>query len=100
MEFPSTFIVRVSYQNNSIAPHTNVLFGDLAIGQEGSLWGLGVDLGTELEHGAAVEVGDDGRPSLVASGALIPTGQGPHYKRIVKGSEVSRELITLAERSS
>ena len=100
MEFPSTFVVRISYQNNAIAPHMNVLFGDLAVGQEGSIWGLGVDLGTKLEHGAAVEVGDDGRPSLVASGALMPTGQGPHYKRIVKGSELPKELITLAERSS
>ena len=87
LHFPGALIVMITYQGNLTAPHTNVIFGNPNLAQEGEIWGLGADLGTKLEHGIAVKLEEDGRAKPVACGALMPTEQERSYRRIVKGFE-------------
>ena len=87
LHFPGALIVMITYQGNLTAPHTNVIFGNPNLAQEGEIWGLGADLGTKLEHGIAVKLEEDGNAKPVACGALMPTEQERWYRRIVKGFE-------------
>ena len=89
VEIPRALLVMLRYQADSTAPHTNVLFGDLDIGQEGEIWGLGVEMGTKLEHEMAVVACNDETLRPAASGALLPTKREAEYKKMVKGLEVT-----------
>ena len=96
LEIPRAFLVMVRYHGDSTAPHTNILFGDLDIGQEGEIWGLGVEMGTKFEHGIAVVACDDGTLRPAAGGALLPTKREVEYQKIVKGFEATDiEVISL-----
>ena len=85
--FPRALAVEIMYQENTTAPHNNIIFGNLTLGQEGEIWGLGADLGTKLEHGIALKLEEDGTALPVACGALMPTKQEPRYRKIVRGLE-------------
>jgi hypothetical protein len=65
--------VRISHRKAGIPPYTNLLFGELELGKEGVIWGLGIDKGTKLEFGLAAEEEADGLLRVRASGALMPT---------------------------
>jgi hypothetical protein len=73
LALPPLRAVQISHRNAKISPYTNLLFGELELGEEGVIWGLGIDKGTKLEFGLAAEEEDDGSLRIRASGALMPT---------------------------
>jgi hypothetical protein len=70
---PPLRAVEISHRNAAIPPYTNLLFGELEMGEEGAIWGLGIEKGTKLEFGLAAEEEADGSLRIRASGALMPT---------------------------
>ncbi|OAP64738.1 hypothetical protein AYL99_00710 [Fonsecaea erecta] len=71
---PGLRAVEIHYQNNVVPSHRNLLFGELPVGEEGSIWGLGIDKVTKLEFGiAAVEDRPGDLLHFKASGVLMPT---------------------------
>jgi hypothetical protein len=73
LALPPLRAVRISHREARIPPYTNLLFGELEVGEEGVIWGLGIDKGTKLEFGLAAEEEADGLLRVRASGALMPT---------------------------
>jgi Heterokaryon incompatibility protein (HET) len=73
LALPPIRAVEISHRNAKISPYTNLLFGELELGEEGVIWGLGIDKGTKLEFGLAAEEEADGSLRIRASGALMPT---------------------------
>jgi hypothetical protein len=73
LALPPLRAVEISHRNATIPPYANLLFGDLELGEEGMIWGLGIDKGTKLEFGLAAEEMADGSLQVRASGALMPT---------------------------
>jgi hypothetical protein len=73
LTLPPLRAVEISHRNSTIPPYTNLLFGELELGEEGVIWGLGIDKGTKLEFGIAAEEEADGSLRIRASGTLMST---------------------------
>lgn len=98
LKIPRAFLVMVRYKDANIASHASILFGDLNMGEEGEIWGLGVEMGTKFEHGIAVIAGNDGILRPAASGALLPTEREEEYRKIVRGLEVTNtEVVSISK---
>ena len=76
LALPPLAAVEILHRNTPDMPaYTNLLFGDLALGEEGPIFGLGIDKVTHLEFGLVAHEsfpGGGGPLGIRASGALMP----------------------------
>jgi hypothetical protein len=89
LALPPLQAVEISHRKASIPAYTNLLFGELELGEEGVIWGMGVDKGTKLEFGLAAEEEADGMLRVRASGALMPTVRRNRLQNMSDGARLA-----------
>lgn len=81
IEIPKVFGLEITHLGADIPTYASLAFGELAVGEEGIVWGLGQDQASKFEFGSIMEADEVGALRIRASGVLL-TRAGRDMKRI------------------